>query len=117
MAFATVLNKSSHEERLRGLIYRQQYTNAPRLGRGAGPGTRHWLNRGYPSGRAKTTSTLICCVPQDLQNDEGRADRLRCRKQDNNAGADEALNKSPYDKLYNAGGLGKGARHYRAPSV
>lgn len=111
MAFATVLNKSSHEERLRGLIYRQQYTNARALAEALGPGHKALVESRISIRSGKdNVNAYLSRVPQDLQNDEGLLfDRLRFRrKQDNNAGAIEILNKSPsYDKLYNAEDWGK----------
>lgn len=111
MTFATVLDKSSHEERLRGLIYRQQYTNARALAEALGSGhkalTEARISLRSGNGNA---DALLNRVPQALQSDEGLMfDRLRFRrKADNNAGAIELLNKSPsYDKLYDAEEWGK----------
>ncbi len=111
MTFATVLDKSSHEQRLRGLIYRQQYTNARALAEALGPGHKA-LTEARISLRSgnDNANALLNRVPQSLQGDEGLMfDRLRFRrKQDNNAGAIEILNKSPsYDKLYDAEEWGK----------
>lgn len=111
MAFATVLDKSSHEDRLRGLIYRQQYTNARSLAEALGAGHKA-LTEARISMRSGNgnVNAYLSRIPQNLQGDEGLLfDRLRFRrKQDNNAGAIEMLNKSPsYDRLYDAEEWGK----------
>jgi soluble lytic murein transglycosylase len=111
MTFATVLDKASHEERLRGLIHRQQYTNARALAEALGGGHRALTEARISliSGKGNSNA-LLNRVPQSLQNDEGLLfDRLRFRrKTDNNAGAIEILNKSPsYAKLYDAEEWGK----------
>lgn len=111
MAFATVLNKSSHEERLRGLVYRQQYTNARSLAEALGPGHKALVEARISMRSGKgNVNAYLSRVPQSMQGEEGLLfDRLRFRrKQDNNAGAIEILNKSPsYEKLYDAEEWGK----------
>jgi len=110
-SFASHLNKAAHEERLRGLIHRQQYTNARSLAQAMGPGyvalTKARI--ALRSGEGNPNDALNR-VPAALQNDEGLMfDRLRYRRKvDNNAGAIEILNATPsYDKMYNAEEWGK----------
>jgi soluble lytic murein transglycosylase len=111
MAFATVLDKSSHERRLRGLIYRQQYTNARALAEALGSGHKALTEAriSMRSGKGNADAYLRR-IPESLQGDEGLLfDRLRFRRRhDNNAGAIEMLNKSPsYEKMYDAEEWGK----------
>ena len=111
MSFATVLDKSSHQERLNGLVHRQQYTNARALADALGAGYRALVDARISLQTGKgNVNALLNRVPQSLQDDEGLLfDRLRYRrKTDNNAGAIEILNKAPsYDKLYDAEEWGK----------
>jgi soluble lytic murein transglycosylase len=111
MAFATVLDKSSHERRLSGLIYRQQYTNARALAEALGSGHKALTEARISMRSGKgNPNTYLNRIPDSLQGDEGLLfDRLRFRrKQDNNAGAIEILNKSPsYEKMYDAEEWGK----------
>jgi soluble lytic murein transglycosylase len=111
MVFATVLDKDAHQERLRTLIYRQQYTNARSLAEALGSGysalteARIALRsgKGNPNG-------YIARIPSSLINDEGLMfDRLRARrKAENNAGAMEILAKTPsYAQMYDAEEWGK----------
>ena len=104
MAFATVLDRGAHQDRLRRLIYKGQYTNARAVAEA--------LGNGYPAlvearialrtGNGNVNAALNR-VPQSLQNDEGLLfDRLVYRrKTENNAGALEILSRSPSsDKMY-----------------
>jgi soluble lytic murein transglycosylase len=111
MAFASVLDRSAHQDRLRRLVYKEQYTNARAVAES--------LGNGYPAlvearialreGKGNVNAALNR-VPQSLQNDEGLMfDRLVYRrKTDNNAGAIEILANSPSsDKMYNSEDWGK----------
>ncbi len=111
MSFATVLDKSSHQERLRLMIYKQQYTNARAVAEALGQGyvalTEARIS--MMSGKGNP-NTYINRIPESLLSDEGLMfDRLRNRrKTDNNVGAIEILNKAPaYEKLYNSEDWGK----------
>lgn len=111
MAFATYLDKSAHEGRLRRLIYRGQYTNARAVAEALGGDymalteARIALRSGKPN-----LDTYLARVPMGLQNDEGLLfDRLEMRRRaDNDAGAIEILNRQPdYSKMYDPDGWGK----------
>lgn len=98
MTFATLLDKKSHEERLRRLITKGQYTNARSMAESLGSGyvalTEARIS--LQTGKGNVNGYLNR-VPQNLQKDEGLLfDRLRYRrKMDNNEGAIEILNMSP----------------------
>ena len=98
MAFATYLNKSSHQERLNRLLHKQQYTNARALAEALGPGYMALTEAriSLQSGKGNADAYLSR-VPAALQNDEGLLyDRLVFRrKADNNAGAIEILTRQP----------------------
>lgn len=111
MTFATVLNRGAHQDRLRRLIYKGQYTNARAIAEA--------LGNGYPAlvearialrtGKGNVNAALNR-VPQSLQNDEGLLfDRLVYRrKADNNPGALEILAQSPSsDKMFDSEDWGK----------
>lgn len=111
MAFATSLDRNAHEERLRVLIHKGQYTNARLVAEALGNGhlalteARIALRSG--NGNA---SALIGRVPSSLMNDEGLLfDRLQWRRKDGqNAGAIEILNKTPgQDAMYSGDDWGK----------
>jgi len=111
MAFATVLEKSAHEERLRRLIYKGQYTNARSVAEGLGNGYQALTEAriSLRSGKGNVNAFLNR-VPQSLQNDEGLLfDRLQYRrKTDSNAGAIDILNRSPSsEKMYDPEMWGK----------
>lgn len=111
MAFASVLDRGAHQDRLRRLIYKEQYTNARAVAES--------LGNGYPAlvearialreGKGNVNAALNR-VPQSLQDDEGLMfDRLVYRrKTDNNAGAIEILARSPSsEKMYDSEAWGK----------
>ncbi len=110
-AFKDVLTRAADQDRLRMLIFKEQYTNARALAASLGSGytalteTRIALRTGKGNANAS-----IRGVPSSLMNDEGLLfDRLKFRrKQENNAGAIEILNLSPSsDKMYDAEDWGK----------
>lgn len=111
MTFATVLDRGAHEDRLRRMVYKGQYTNARAVAEA--------LGNGYPalvearialrSGNGDVNNRLNR-VPQSLQNDEGLLfDRLVYRRKTNsNAGALEMLSKPPSsEKMYDSEDWGK----------
>ncbi|PZO86498.1 MAG: transglycosylase [Micavibrio aeruginosavorus] len=111
MAFASYLDKSSHEARLRRLIHRDQYTNARSVAEALGPAYVA-LTEARIALRANkgNVNALLNRVPQSLQDDEGLLfDRLQFRRKGgNNEGAIEILNKSPpQDAMHDADGWGK----------
>jgi len=111
MAFASVLDKSAHEERLRHMIYKSQYTNARAVAEALGPGYMAMTEAriSLRSGKGNP-NTYIGRIPDSIMNDEGLLfDRLRGRRKgDNNSGAIEILNRQPaYAKLYDAEEWGK----------
>jgi soluble lytic murein transglycosylase len=111
MAFASILDKSAHQERLRHLIYKQQYTNARAVAEALGPGYVALTEAriALRSGKGNADYYLKK-IPSSLMSDEGLLfDRLQFRrKAENNAGAIEILNKQPaYENLYDAEDWGK----------
>lgn len=111
MTFATYLDKSSHVERLRRLIYRGQYTNARAVAEALGNDYMALTEAriALRSGKGNA-DTYLARIPTSLQNDEGLMfDRLQFRrKDDNDAGAIEILNRQPdFDKMYDAEDWGK----------
>lgn len=111
MTFATYLDRSAHEERLRRLIHKGQYTNARAMAESLGPGYMALTEARIALQTGKgNVNTLLGRVPQSLQDDEGLLfDRLRYRrKTDNNEGAIEILNRSPSsDQMYSSEEWGK----------
>lgn len=111
MAFATVLDKSAHEARLRRLIYKGQYTNARSMAEAMGNGYKALTEARISLRTGKgNVNAYLNRVPSSLQNDEGLLfDRLVYRrKTDNDSGAIEILNKSPSsDKMYDPEMWGK----------
>ena len=111
MAFALILDKSAHEERLRMLIHREQYTNARALAESMGRGYAALAEARISLKTGKgNTNLLLSRVPEYLQNDEGLLfDRLTFRRKGkNDAGAIEILNKSPsFEKMYDPEDWGK----------
>lgn len=110
-AFSKMIDRVSHEHRLRVLIYREQYTNARAIALLLGPGysalteTRISLKSGKGS-----PDHYIKGVPASLMGDEGlQFDRLRYRrKADNNSGAIDVLNQCPAsDEMYSSEEWGK----------
>lgn len=110
-AFKNILTAEAHQDRLRILLHRDQYTNARALAQTLGQGyaalteTRIALRSGKGNPNA-----LIAGVPSSLRNDEGLLfDRMKYRrKQGNDAGVIEILNQSPSsDKMFNAEEWGK----------
>jgi len=111
MAFATYLDRGAHQERLRHLIYRQQYSNARAVAEALGPGYGALTEAriAIRSGKGNPNAH-IGRIPQSLMNDEGLLfDRLVFRrKAESNAGAIEMLNRAPaFDRLYNADDWGR----------
>ncbi|PZQ48441.1 MAG: transglycosylase [Micavibrio aeruginosavorus] len=111
MAFASILDKSAHQDRLRRLLYKGQYTNARAMAESLGSGYQALTEAriGLRTGKGNING-LLNRVPQSLQNDEGLLfDRLVYRrKTDNNAGALELLARSPSsDSMYDPEGWGK----------
>lgn len=109
--FKDILQTSSHVDRLRILIHREQYTNARKLAyvMGAPYIALADARIALRSGKGNADS-LISKVPSSLQNDEGLLfDRLVYRrKKDNTPGAVEILARSPSsDKMYDAEDWGK----------
>jgi soluble lytic murein transglycosylase len=111
MVFATYLDKSAHEERLRRLISKSQYTNARSIAQALGAGyhalteARISLRNGRPD-----VNYWINRIPSTLIDDEGFLyDRLVWRrKNDQDAGAIEILNKSvSFDHMTDPEGWGK----------
>lgn len=111
MAFASVLSREAHAERLRRLVHRQQYTNARAVAEA--------LGNGYPAlvearvalktGKGNVNDAMNR-VPSSLQNDEGLLfDRLVYRrKADNDSGALEILARTPTsDGMFDSEGWGK----------
>lgn len=111
MAFATLLTKEAHEDRLRRLIHRGQYTNARAVAEALGAGYQALAEARIALQTGKgNVNALIDRVPSTLINDEGFLfDRLKYRrKTENNAGAIEILAKSPSsDKMYDPEDWGK----------
>lgn len=111
MAFATYLDKSSHLNRMRRLLHKQQYTNARNLAEALGPGEQALLEARIALQTGKgNVDGLVNRVPAALQNDEGLLfDRLKWRrKAENNAGAIEILTRQPvYENLYDGEDWGK----------
>lgn len=96
--YSHYLDKESHEERLRHLLHRDQFTNAEAIA--------NVLGGGYPvltralkslSQKNSDVNNLIEAVPAALKNDEGLLyERLKWRRQnDLDQGAIEILNKAP----------------------
>ena len=111
MAFATYLDKSSHLNRIRRLLHKQQYTNARNLAEALGPGEQALLEARIALQTGKgNVDGLVNRVPGALQSDEGLLfDRLKWRrKAENNAGAIEILTRQPvYENLYDGEDWGK----------
>lgn len=111
MTFATVLDRGAHEDRLRRLIYKGQYTNARAMAEALGNGYPALVDARIALRTGKgNVNTALNRVPQSLQNDEGLLfDRLVYRrKTDNNAGALEILARSPSsEKMYDSEDWGK----------
>lgn len=111
MTFATVLDRSAHQDRLRRLVYKGQYTNARAVAEALGNGYPALVEARIALRTGKgNINALLNRVPQSLQNDEGLLfDRLVYRrKTDNNAGALEILSNAPSsDKMYNSEDWGK----------
>jgi soluble lytic murein transglycosylase len=111
MAFATYLDKSSHEDRLRRLLHKQQYTNARNLAEALGASYMSLTDARIALQTGKgNVDGLVNRVPALLQNDEGLLyDRLKWRrKADNNSGSIEILAKQPVSaKLYSGEDWGK----------
>jgi len=110
-AFRSVLDRSSSQQRLSMLIYKEQYTNARALAA--------MMGNGYPALTEARISLrtgngnpngYLSAVPVALRGDEGLLfDRLQYRrKDDNDDGAIEILNQSPPSgKMYNSESWGK----------
>lgn len=109
--FSRFLDKSAHAERLRRLLYKEQYTNARSLARTMGDAYTALAEAriALQTGRGNVDG-LVNRVPSSLQNDEGLLfDRLHWRRiADNDAGAIDLLNRSPSsDKMYDPEDWGK----------
>lgn len=111
MAFATYLDKRAHEDRLRMLIFKSQYTNARALAEAMGSGYAALTEaRIALRGGKDGVNAYLGRVPSTLVNDEGLLfDRLQWRrKKDENVGAIEILNKTPeQDAMYAPDDWGK----------
>ncbi len=111
MAFATYLDKRAHEDRLRMLIFKSQYTNARTLAEAMGRGyTALTEARIALRGGKDGVNGYLGRVPSTLVNDEGLLfDRLQWRRKNNeNVGAIEILNKTPeQDAMYAPDDWGK----------
>lgn len=111
MAFATYLDKRAHEDRLRMLIFKSQYTNARALAEAMGRGyTALTEARIALRGGKDGVNGYLGRVPSTLVNDEGLLfDRLQWRRKNNeNIGAIEILNKTPeQDAMYAPDDWGK----------
>ncbi len=111
MAFATYLDKQAHQDRLRTLIFKGQYTNARTVAEALGHGNMALTEAriALRSGKGNANG-LIGRLPSSLANDEGILfDRLQWRrKNDQNTGAIEILNKSPgQDAMFSPDDWGK----------
>ncbi len=111
MTFATILDRGAHEDRIRRLVYKEQYTNARALAEALGNGYSALVEAriGLRTGKGNVNA-LLNRVPPTLQNDEGLLfDRLVYRrKTENNAGALEILANAPSsEKLYDSEDWGK----------
>ena len=109
--FQSVLTKSSHQNRLRILIHRDQYTNAMNLARVMGNDFVNYTQARIALREDKgNADQYLSRVPKSLQNDEGLLfDRLKFRrKAQNNSGAVEILSRSPSsDDMYDSEDWGK----------
>lgn len=104
VAFKDILTKAAHEDRLRILLHRDQFTNGRALAQtlGAGYVALAEARIALRSGKGNPNAALSQ-VPASLRSDEGLLyDRLKFRRRaDNNAGAIETLNMTPNsDKMY-----------------
>ncbi len=110
-AFSSALDKSAHRDRLRMLIYKQQYTNARKIAELLGAGYVALAEARISMQAGKDNpNAYISRIPPSLMNDEGLLfNRLVYRrKADSNDGAIEILNNQPaFESLYDADGWGK----------
>lgn len=111
MAFASVLDRAAHVDRLRRLVHRQQYTNARAVAEALGGGYPALVEAriALKSGKGNINAAMNR-VPAALQNDEGLLfDRLVYRRRaDNNSGALEILARTPTsDEMFDPEGWGK----------
>jgi soluble lytic murein transglycosylase len=103
-AFKDIITRDAHEDRLRILLHRDQYTNGRALAETLGPGYSALAEAriSLRSGKGNPNAA-ISRVPSSLQSDEGLLyDRLKFRRRaDNNMGAIETLNMTPSsDRMY-----------------
>jgi len=92
------VSRETHIKRLNDLLHRSQYSNAQGIGNVLGGDYKKLTAARIALGRqSNNASALVAAVPAHLQNDEGLLfDRLQWRRKNKqNAGAIEILNKSP----------------------
>lgn len=111
MAFSSVLDKSAHQDRLRTLIYKQQYTNARAVAESLGSGYPALTEARIAMQSGKDNPNgFISRVPSSLMSDEGLLfNRLVFRRRaESNEGAIEILSSQPaFEKLYSPDDWGK----------